>query len=81
MGRLAVDVRLRGQGLGELLLVDALKRSFRNSREVASFAVVVDAKDENAVRFYEHFDFLPFSDSPDRLFLPMNQIAKLFPQL
>jgi hypothetical protein len=35
-------------------------------------------KDEQAVRFYQHFDFLPFQQTPRRLFLPMATIAKLF---
>lgn len=46
--------------------------------EIASFAVIVDAKDANARRFYERESFLPFSDQPMRLFRPMADIAALF---
>jgi len=78
LGRLAVDVRLRGKGAGEHLLMDALRRALEAAREVASLAVVVDAKDDAAVSFYRHYDFISFADRPRRLFLPMAVIEKLF---
>ena len=78
LGRLAVDLRLRGKGAGEHLLMDALRRAFEASREVASVAVVVDAKDEKATAFYRRYDFIPFADHPNRLFLPMGTIEQLF---
>jgi predicted GNAT family N-acyltransferase len=78
LGRLAVSENFRGQKLGEFLLLDALDRCLRQSSQVASFAVVVDAKDEAAQRFYEHFEFIPLPDTPGRLFLPMRTIEKLF---
>jgi hypothetical protein len=46
--------------------------------EIVSFAVVVDAKDADARRFYERESFLPFPDQPMKLFLPMANIAELF---
>jgi GNAT superfamily N-acetyltransferase len=78
LGRLAVDRRYAGQGLGELLLVDALHRSLAQSSQIAAVAVVVDAIDANAVRFYKHFNFMPFPERPTRLFLPMQTVAALF---
>jgi ribosomal protein S18 acetylase RimI-like enzyme len=78
LGRLAVDLRLRGKGAGEHLLMDALGRAFEASREIASVAVVVDAKDEKAVAFYRRYDFIPFADHANRLFLPMGTIEQLF---
>jgi len=78
LGRLAVDQSLRGKGAGEHLLMDALRRALEASREVASVAVVVDAKDENAATFYRRYEFLLFADAPSRLFLPMGVIAELF---
>ena len=78
LGRLAVDQRLRGQSLGEFLLMDALRRAFEQSDRIAAAAVVVDAIDDAARRFYQHFDFLPFPDRHDRLFLPMKTLARLF---
>ena len=78
LGRLAVDQKYRGQGLGEHMLLHALKRSNDLSCEIASYAVVVDAKDEAVIAFYQHFNFLQFPGTPDRLYLPMKQVAKLF---
>lgn len=76
LGRLAVDQRHQGNGYGRLLLADALFRSVRS--EIASFAVIVEAKDESARRFYERESFLPFPDQPLKLFRPMADIAELF---
>lgn len=76
LGRLAVDRRQQSRGCGRFLLADALFRAVRS--EIASFAVIVDAKDENARRFYERESFLPFPDQPLKLFRPMGDIAELF---
>ncbi|MDA8108789.1 MAG: GNAT family N-acetyltransferase [Betaproteobacteria bacterium] len=76
LGRLAVDQKHRGKGYGRFLLADALLRALRS--EIASFAVVVDAKDQSARRFYEREGFLPFPDQPMKLFRPMADIAALF---
>jgi len=78
IGRLAISEKFRGQRLGEFLLLDALHRALEQSRQVASAAVIVDAKDESARRFYEHFDFLSLPGTPNHLFLPMRTIERLF---
>jgi GNAT superfamily N-acetyltransferase len=78
LGRLAVDQSHHGQGLGGDLLIDALGRAFAQSSQIASYAVVVDAIDQNAISFYKNYDFLPFPDNPNRLFLPMKTIGDLF---
>lgn len=76
LGRLAVDRRHQGKGYGRFLLADALYRASQS--EVASFAVIVDAKDDSAQNFYERESFLPFPDQPMKLFRPMADIKKLF---
>lgn len=76
LGRLAVDRQHQGKGYGRFLLADALGRAVRS--EIASFAVVVDAKDGAARRFYERESFLAFPDQPMKLFRPMADIAALF---
>lgn len=78
LGRLAVGTQFRGKKLGELLLLDALQRSWRQSKQIASTALIVDAKDEAAIAFYQHFNFLSLPDVPNRLFLPVITIDKLF---
>jgi GNAT superfamily N-acetyltransferase len=77
LGRLAVDLRYRGQGLGKLLLIDALIRSRSISRQFGAMAVVVDAKNDRARSFYEQYGFKRFVDEEYRLFLPMATIAQL----
>jgi ribosomal protein S18 acetylase RimI-like enzyme len=70
IGRLARDERVRGQGVGELLLADAIRRILGAGRSIAVFAIVVDAKDERAADFYKGFGFRVFPLQPKRLFLP-----------
>lgn len=79
IGRLAVDQRYQGQRLGGRLLLDALSRTLSASREVASIAVVTDAKDEQAQAFYEHYGFqlLLTEQHERRLFLPMRTVERL----
>lgn len=76
LGRLAVDRRQQGKGYGRFLLADALYRIVRS--EIASFAVIVEAKDDNARRFYERESFLPLPDQSMKLFRPISDIEKLF---
>jgi len=76
MGRLAVDHRHQGQRLGELLLFDAFSRTLRS--DIASYAFVVDAKNNSAQAFYEHYHFLNLASTGRRLFLPLAEIAALF---
>jgi predicted GNAT family N-acyltransferase len=77
LGRLAVSLDFRGQRLGEFLLLDALRRSLAGSRQVASTAVVVDARNEEASSFYRRYDFIPLPTQPTRLFYLMSSIARL----
>jgi ribosomal protein S18 acetylase RimI-like enzyme len=74
VGRLAVDQRFRGQGLGSRLVVDAIVRAMR--AELAIFALIVDAKDEVALGFYEHLGFLRFASRPMTLYLPIAEAAR-----
>jgi GNAT superfamily N-acetyltransferase len=76
IGRLAIDRRYHGQGWGSFLLLDALHRCAAS--EIAAFAVIVDAIDDDARAFYLHHSFLPLPDSPDRMFRRMADIAALF---
>lgn len=75
LGRLAVDHACQGQGLGGALLADALERAIRS--EVASWAMVVDAKDDAATAFYRHHGLIEFPSSPRKLFLPLTVAGKV----
>jgi GNAT superfamily N-acetyltransferase len=77
IGRMGRDVSLRGRGIGEMLLVDALHKAWQASRLVSSWAVVVDAK-EGARDFYLKHEFTPFATQPHRLFLLMKKIDLMF---
>lgn len=78
LGRLAVSRKYQGQKLGQMLLIDALHRSWNNTREVGSVGVVVDALDERAESFYRHHEFMPLPGYSRKLFLSMTTIRKLF---
>jgi ribosomal protein S18 acetylase RimI-like enzyme len=78
LGRLAVSVDFRGQGFGEVLLMDALYRSLKLSEQIASTGVVVDAKDDAARAFYRKYGFIELPKIDKRLFLPMATIDQLF---
>jgi GNAT superfamily N-acetyltransferase len=77
LGRLAIDEKFKGQGLGGILLLDALKRSYQiASRSLGSIAVIVDPLDIEALAFYEKFGFVNLPDS-EKMFMPMADIAQL----
>ena len=76
IGRLARDQKVRGQGVGDLLLADAVRRVIGASRSLAVFAIVVEATDEKAAAFYRDFGFAPFPSRPLRLFMPMTEAAE-----
>ena len=72
LGRLAVDQAYRGRKLGSVLLWDAVQRSLRS--EIAVFALVVDAKEDQAEAFYRHHGFVPFGSQPRQLVLPLTTL-------
>jgi predicted GNAT family N-acyltransferase len=73
MGRLACRSDRQGQRLGQLLIGCAVERCLKAREEVASFALVVDAKDAEAKAFYEHYGFSPCTDRPPTLYLPLGR--------
>ncbi len=77
LARLAVDTRYQRQGLGELLLADALQRCLRLSEEIGMIGVVVDAKDEKARGWYERYEFERLPDSPLTLWLPTAALSRI----
>lgn len=77
LGRLAIDIRYQGRGIGKVLLIDALKRSCEISQEIGSFAVVVDPIDEEAEKFYTKYDFIKLPDSR-KMFIATKTLQELF---
>ena len=76
LGRLAVDERYKRQGLGAQLLKHALLRSLEQSKTLAIAAVIVDALNDNAKRFYEHYGFTTLPGQKSRLYIPMKTVEK-----
>lgn len=75
LGRLAVDVSVRGQGLGELLLMDAIRRSCGVKENVGVFALFVDAKDDEAAAFYGRYGFTALPVASGTMVLPLAGIC------
>jgi len=76
IGRLAVDQRFQGRGLGAALLADAATRALK--ADAAAFTILVDAKNDSAVAFYERFGFRTLASQPRTLFLPLATAQKIF---
>lgn len=77
LGRLARDISVKGQRLGEYLLLDALFRSFKLSEEsIGAMAVVVDPINDKAVEFYRKYGFEQLPDS-EKIFLSMKVTAQI----
>ena len=78
IGRLAVDERARGRRLGEHLLIDALARVVGAADVIGCLGIMVDAKDDEAERFYAKYDFVTVAAAtwPHRMFLPI-EVARL----
>lgn len=71
LGRLACRADRRGAGLGKLLLACAVERCLRARQQVAAYALIVDAKDDDAAAFYRHYGFVSCAGNPMMLYLPL----------
>lgn len=80
LARLAVDRTVQGQGLGRLLLMDALHRCLVLSADMGIFAVEVQAIDDTAKSFYEKYGFVGLLDDALHLYLPIATVAAGFPE-
>lgn len=78
IGRLAIDEKFQGQGLGEALLLDALQRCFHYAENYSGcIAVVVDPLDDQAKAFYSQYGFIALADSP-KMIISIKTIKSLF---
>lgn len=78
IGKLACDQSERGKGLGARLLIDALQRIIATSEEMGIKVILVDAIDEEAKSFYQHYGFIELDDQSRKLFLPIETAAQIF---
>ncbi|MBN9662259.1 MAG: GNAT family N-acetyltransferase [Acidobacteria bacterium] len=77
LARLAVDKRWHGQGVGKALLKDAMHRTLQAAEIAGIRAFAVHAKDEEARRFYEKFDFIHSPTDPMHLFVLLKDIRRI----
>ena len=77
LGRLAIDKKYHGKGIGKILLIDALKRSYGVSNEIGSFGIIVDPIDGEAKSFYQKYDFIELPDS-GKMFIAAQTLKELF---
>ncbi len=77
LGRFATDLRWQGRGYGEILLINALERIAEIAENAGVAAVVVDAKDRKVAGYYAKFGFLPASDNPLQLVLPLKTLLQV----
>ena len=77
LGRLAVDKRFRGQGIGVRLLFHAQRSALLLSRKVGVHALVVDALNQQAAAFYKKYDFEELTTGPLHLYKTIKDIARM----
>jgi len=80
LARLAVDRRWQGQGIGKALLKDAMQRTLQAADIAGIRALAVHAKDAEARRLYEKFDFIPSPTDPLHLFVRLNDVRRIIGQ-
>ncbi len=80
IAQLAVDKRVHGQGLGKITLIRALQHAYEINGHLPSYAVVVDALNDQVQGFYEQYGFgiLDTQNNRRRLFISMQTIGQLF---
>jgi GNAT superfamily N-acetyltransferase len=80
LARLAVDRRWQGQGVGKALLKDAMQRTLQAADIAGIRAFAVHAKDDDARKFYEKFDFIPSPTDPMHLFVLIKDVRRMLGQ-
>ena len=81
LGRLAVDKQYQGQGYGDTLIFHALNSTVAAAEHIGILGLIVDAKNESAISFYEGFGFTRLESTPNRLVLPFALIHNLLQQV
>jgi predicted GNAT family N-acyltransferase len=71
LGRLARDMGSRGSGIGGVLMGLVVERCRKAKVSIGAYALLVDAKSTSAKSFYEHYGFIPCTDSAMTLYMPL----------
>ena len=81
IAQLGIDQRFHRQGLGAKTLAHALRHAYQianNPKGIPAMGVVLDVLDQDALTFYQSFDFfLPLTDNPMKLFVPIASLESL----
>ncbi|BDA68131.1 GCN5-related N-acetyltransferase [Rivularia sp. IAM M-261] len=77
LARLGVDKTYQRQGIGEVIVIEAMKRALVVSENAGGIGLFVDAKDEFARNYYERYGFVNLEDAPLELFLPLSAILQM----
>jgi GNAT superfamily N-acetyltransferase len=75
IGRLAVEQSVQGRGLGGSLLLRAAARCIRVAQEVGGVALLIDAKNDRAAKWYESYGAMRLTDAPLSLVLLLATVA------
>lgn len=78
LARLAVSLSLQRQGIGAILLVEAMQRALIVAENAGGIGLFVEAKDRSAQAYYERYGFVSLSDAPLEMFLPLQTIQSMF---
>lgn len=78
LGQFAIASKWQGHGVADWLLGEILEKVLEHSQSIASFALVVDAVDQDAASYWQYLGFTPFPSTPNRLFLTMATIESIF---
>jgi ribosomal protein S18 acetylase RimI-like enzyme len=76
LARLAVASAWQRQGIGEILIVEAMQRAIAIAENAGSIGLFVDAKDDAAKAYYERYGFVSLEDSLLEMFLPLQTIRQ-----
>ena len=79
LARLAVDLNQQGKGIGEDLLYDVFRRAVLIAEQTGLYAVVLDALNDRAKKFYLSYGFQELLDDPLHLYLPVETIVQSLP--
>ncbi|MBD2624947.1 GNAT family N-acetyltransferase [Trichormus variabilis] len=78
LARLAVSQDWQRQGIGEILMIEAMKRALVISDNAGVIGLFVNAKDEKAQAYYQRYGFVSLVDIPLEMFLPLETVKQLF---
>lgn len=78
LARLAISQKRQRQGLGSLMMINAIERTILVSQNVGIIGFFVDAKDEKAKAYYDQFGFISLPDHPLTLFIPLKNLEKAY---